>query len=154
MTAIPGKKVKDYGARLGDAARLAVAKGHRWTDMREAVLACVLEQCKPVTAYQLIEQISKKQQKDIKPASVYRSLDALCALGFIVKIESLGAFMACTHPDHHHDHVFLVCQHCGSADELSDHSLSKRLNADASCHGFKIERQVLELQGACRACRT
>ena len=92
--------------------------------MREAVFACILNQDKPVTAYQLIDQLSKAQNKDIKPASVYRSLDALCELGMVVKIESLNAFMACAHPEHHHEHVFLVC-HIGLRDELADHAVSK-----------------------------
>jgi Fur family zinc uptake transcriptional regulator len=139
---------------LKAAELLSKEKGHRWTEMREAVFACILNQDKPVTAYQLIDQLSKAQNKDIKPASVYRSLDALCALGMVVKIESLNAFMACVHPEHHHEHVFLVCRTCGSADELADHAVSKKLNADASHQGFKIERQVLELQGACRDCQT
>lgn len=139
---------------LQAAEQMSKEKGHRWTEMREAVFACVLDQKKPVTAYQLIDQLSKKQKKDIKPASVYRSLDALCELGLVVKIESLNAFMACAHPEHHHEHVFLVCRQCGNADELADHSISKRLSTDATHQGFKIEKQVLELQGSCRDCRT
>lgn len=139
---------------LQAAEQMSKEKGHRWTEMREAVFACVLDQDKPVTAYQLIDQLSKKQNKDIKPASVYRSLDALCELGLVVKIESLNAFMACAHPEHHHEHVFLVCRQCGNADELADHSVSKRLSADAIHQGFKIEKQVLELQGSCRDCQT
>lgn len=144
----------DQKKLLRAAEQLSKEKGHRWTEMREAVFSCILNQDKPVTAYQLIDQISEIQQKDIKPASVYRSLDALSTLGLVVKIESLNAFMACAHPDHHHEHVFLVCRSCGSTDELADHSVSKRLNADAAHQGFKIERQVLELQGACQNCQT
>lgn len=136
------------------AEELSKERGFRWTDMRQSVLGCILDQDKPITAYQVIEKLSIEKNKGIKPASVYRSLDALCELGLVVKIESLNAFMACAHPDHHHEHVFLVCRTCGSADELADHSVSKRLNADASYQGFKIERQVLELQGACRDCRS
>lgn len=148
------KLSSDHKRLLQAAENLSKEKGHRWTEMRESVFACILHQDKPVTAYQLIDQISKVQNKDIKPASVYRSLDALCELRLVVKIESLNAFMACAHPSHHHEHVFLVCRSCGSADELADHSISKRLNADASHQGFKIERQVLELQGACRTCQS
>ncbi len=138
---------------IKEAEELSKEQGHRWTEMREAVFSCILDQDKPVTAYHLIDQISKKQKKDIKPASIYRSLDALCTLGLVVKIESLNAFMACIHQRHHHEHVYLVCRSCGSADELAHHSVSKRLNADATQQGFKIERQVLELQGACRDCQ-
>jgi Fur family transcriptional regulator, zinc uptake regulator len=148
-----GKSDLDHVKILHAAEHLSKEKGYRWTEMRKAVFECVIDQDKPITAYQLIDQLSTQQNKNIKPASVYRSIDALCAVGLVVKIESLNAFMACAHPEHHHDHVFLVCRTCGSTDELADHSVSKRLNADATHQGFKIERQVLELQGACRECQ-
>jgi Fur family zinc uptake transcriptional regulator len=137
---------------IKSAARMATEQGHRWTEMREAVFACALDQDKPVTAYQIIELLSKKQKKDIKPASVYRSLDALCELGLIVKIESLNAFVVCAHPDHHHQHIFLICKECGTADELEDHMIGKKLSSDAHQHGFKIDRHILELQGVCKSC--
>ncbi len=139
--------------RLLFAASLAAAQGQRWTEMRVAVFDVILRQDKPITAYQIIDKLSVQLGRTIKPTSVYRSLDALCALGLAVKIESLNAFMACEHPEEKHQHVFLVCQQCGSADELADHAVSKRLSDDAAHQGFKIERQVLELQGACRTCR-
>ncbi len=139
---------------LDFAVQIAESKGHRWTDMREAVFSYILDQKKPVTAYQLIEKISQRKNKDIKPASIYRSLDALSHLGLVVKIESLNAFIACSHPDQHHEHVFLICRQCGSADELTEHTVSKKLKATASNQGFKIERQILELQGSCHDCQT
>jgi Fur family zinc uptake transcriptional regulator len=154
MSIKSNKTQKNKRQCLDFAAQIAESKGQRWTDMREAVFSCIIDQEKPVTAYQLIDQISQKQNKDIKPASIYRSLDALNQLGLVVKIESLNAFIACSHLDHHHEHVFLICRQCGSADELADHSVSKKLGADASNQGFKIERLILELQGACRDCQT
>jgi len=145
---------KNKSQRFDLAVQIAASKGQRWTDMREAVFSYILDQDKPVTAYQLIDKISQRKNKDIKPASIYRALDALSCLGLIVKLESLNAFMACTHPDSHHEHVFLICRQCGAADELTDHAVSKKLKETASNQGFKIERQILELQGACHDCQT
>jgi len=147
------KSVLEQRKLLQLAQYLSKEKGHRWTEMRQAVFACILAQLKPITAYQIIAQISKKQKKDIKPASVYRSLDALCELSLVVKIESMNGFIACTYPERHHEHVFFICRMCGSADEFADHTINKILNTDASHHGFKIERKLLELQGACHNCQ-
>jgi Fur family zinc uptake transcriptional regulator len=140
---------------LSIAEKMALQKGHRWTAMRKEVMACLLAQTKPITAYQLLEKLAQHLQKTINPPSVYRALDALITLGVVVKIESLNAFVACTHPHHHHNHhhVFLICRQCGTADELVDQQMSKRLSADAKAQGFKIERQILELQGACQNCQ-
>jgi Fur family zinc uptake transcriptional regulator len=135
------------------AQYMSKERGHRWTEMRQAVFACLLSQLKPITAYQIIAQISEKQKKNIKPASVYRSLDALCELGLVVKIESLNGFIVCGYPQRHHEHVFFICRTCGSADEFADQAINNRLNADASHQGFKIEQKFLELQGECRNCQ-
>lgn len=136
------------------AATLAAKNGQRWTDMREDVYDALLSHDTPVTAYQLIDFLSQKNGKDLKPASIYRSLDALCGLGVVARIESLNAFRACRHPEHDHQHVFLVCNSCGNTDEIADQGISRKLMQDAAHHGFLTARQVLELHGACRSCQT
>lgn len=139
--------------QIDAAARLAAAQGQRWTSMRADVFEVVLHSPKPISAYEVIEAVSKKTQHNVKPPSVYRSLDALRALGLVIRIESLGAYTACQHPDEDHHHVFLVCQKCGYADELADHSVGKKLSRDAAYRGFRIDKQILELQGHCEACQ-
>ena len=132
----------------------AAEGGQRWTPMRADVYEALLGQDRPVTAYQIVERLSRKTGRDVKPASVYRSLDALGTLGLAVRIESLNAFTVCRHPNETHQHVFLVCRECGTADELADHDVAKRLRVTAGGQGFRVDRQILELQGACRSCQT
>lgn len=135
------------------ARDLSAAQGQRWTEMRalsyEALVTCRAA----MTAYQLIDRLSHKTGRDIKPASVYRALEALSALGLIVKIESLNAFRACCSPREKHQHVFLVCGSCGHTDEMADHGIATRLTKDAQSHGFRTSRQVLELHGDCQSCQ-
>ena len=123
-------------------------QGQRWTDTRVQVYEALLSAGKPVTAYQLVEQLA------VKPTSVYRSLDALTSLGLIAKIESLNTFIACQHPDHDHQHVFLVCDDCGQIDEIADNSISNKIAQDAATKGFKAQRQILEVHGSCQGCRS
>lgn len=139
-------------ALLEHAAARAEKQGQRWTPMRADVYDGLLEHDLPITAYKLLEYLSAKHGKDIKPASIYRSLDALCMLGLVAKIESMNAFSACRHPEEKHQHVFLVCDGCGHTDELADHGIAAKLTDDAAHHGFRTQRQVLELHGTCKDC--
>lgn len=138
--------------RLNDAEQQVRESGGRWTDMRSNVLESILKSRKPLTAYKIIEILSAKLERDVKPASVYRSLDALSEMGIIVRIESTNAYASCQHPHEDHHHIFLVCRDCGIADELVDEAAAQSLTKAATHLGFSIEKQVMELQGYCKGC--
>lgn len=121
-------------------------QGQRWTDMRAHVYGALLDATVPLTAYEIVKQLR------VKPPSVYRSVEALIELGLIAKIESLNTFIACQHPDHEHQHVFLVCDHCGNIDEIADHGISSKITTNAATKGFKASRQILEVHGECLRC--
>jgi Fur family transcriptional regulator, zinc uptake regulator len=146
-------KPSNKKALLKFAENMAEEKGHRWTDIRAQVYETLLESGQPLSAYELLEQVSKRYRRAVQPASVYRSLEALEALALIGKIQSLNAYIACRHPDHDHEHIFLVCDHCGQIDEIADHGISRQLVKDATSKGFKASRQILELHGNCKTCR-
>lgn len=135
------------------AEKRAGALKQRWTSTRAEAYDALLDHDAPITAYALLEYLSHRHGRDVKPASVYRALEALCDIGVVVKIESLNAFRACRHPQEDHQHVFLVCDSCGHTDEIADHGIGRRLTQDAATHGFETARQVLELHGWCRDCR-
>lgn len=127
--------------------------GHRWTETREQVFITLVEMDAPATAYQLLDEVSRRYNRPVKPASIYRSLTALMTLGVVARIETANAFVVCKHPDHDHQHVFLVCDHCGRIDEIADHGISRQLQKGAESQGFKPSRQVLELHGDCMSCQ-
>ncbi len=114
--------------------------------MRAQVYEALLDATAPQTAYELVKHLG------VKPTSVYRSIEALIELGLIAKIESLNTFIACQHPDHNHQHVFLVCDHCGKIDEIADHGISTKITTNAATRGFKTSRQILEVHGECLGC--
>ncbi|MCK6419047.1 MAG: transcriptional repressor [Alphaproteobacteria bacterium] len=138
---------------LRHAQDLAAAQGQRWTEARESVYKALLAQGTPATAYALVDYLSaRKRNKALKPMSVYRALEALTDLGLAVRIESLNAYTACQHPHHTHQHVFLICQNCGRAEEIADQSISHTLRQQAATYGFTPSKQVLELHGVCKDC--
>lgn len=132
---------------------IAAQKGQRWTAPRAAVYEAVLDARRPATAYQLLEALCAKDGTDVKPATVYRALDALQELGLVARIESMNAYLACRHPQQPHEHIFLVCDDCGDAAEVADHKIAGHLRHDAASHGFKTARQVMELHGTCQHCQ-
>jgi hypothetical protein len=68
---------------------------------------------------------------------VYRALDFLLANGFIHKLESVNAFVACHHPNAaQHSVPFLICDGCHSAVELEDEHVVATLDAQARALGF------------------
>lgn len=144
----------DIKKKLADGALCAAAGHARWTETRQAAYHALLTLKKPTTAYQLITHVETLGYGAFKPASIYRALGSLCTLGLAVRIESLNAYIACCDPHEAHQHIFLICKKCGSADEMIDHNISHRLQHDAAKHGFRAEMQVLELSGACQTCST
>ena len=66
------------------------------------------------------------------PPTVYRALDFLMANGFVHKLESVNAFVACHHPSSAaHSVPFLICNSCHSAVELEDREIVTQLEKRA-----------------------
>lgn len=149
--------MKKTAVRTKELIKLAKEKaeqrGHRWTETREQVFKTLIEMNRSATAYHLLDEVAKRYDRPVKPASIYRSLTALMALGVVARIEAANAFTVCRHPDHDHQHVFLVCDHCGHIDEIADHGISRQLQKGAQDQGFRPSRQILELHGDCESCR-
>lgn len=128
------------------------ACGLKITDSRRRILDLLTVAARPQTAYQLREALSRRCRKDVKPATVYRALKALCAAGIVVRIESGNCFTLCHHIGQAHQHAFLVCQKCGTVREIADHAAGAALRRSARETDFQINRQILELHGLCRDC--
>ncbi len=137
---------------LAPALAALNANGLKMTDSRRGILELLNIATRPQTAYQLREALSRRCRKDIKPATVYRALEALCAAGIVVRIESCNSFTLCHHVGHTHQHAFLVCQQCGTVTEIADHAAGAALTRSARDMDFQINRQILELHGLCRSC--
>jgi Fur family zinc uptake transcriptional regulator len=131
-----------------------VQRGLRLTPIRLRVLSLIAEAGKPIKAYDLLERV--REQKGIgadAPPTVYRALDFLMANGFVHKLESVNAFVACHHPSSAaHSVPFLICDRCHSAVELEDVEVVSQLEDRARALGFKPQAQTLEVHGLCAKC--
>lgn len=141
------------GEGLIVAARDAlIAAGEQWTAMREAVFTELARHDRPVSAYDIADNLSAARGKRVAPNSIYRILDLFVANNLAMRVESANAYLANSHPGCQHDCIFLVCDECGDAIHLDDEAVSRTVRALAEGQGFKPERPVLEIRGLCRQC--
>lgn len=107
------------------------------------------------TAYDILDAVRAAGIR--APIQVYRALDRLVELGYVHRIESLNAFVACAHdhPDTSHDSgvAFAICEDCGTIAEIPLPQGSKALGSIVANTGFVTDRAVVELRGHCAPCR-
>jgi Fur family zinc uptake transcriptional regulator len=152
---VSGKEVhlnkKELARVLDRAEVLCRERGVRLTDQRKTVLRLLCLSEKPLSAYELLE-LMRDSVKNPTPPTVYRALDFLLEQGLVHKLESLHAFVGCTHPDHPHASQFLICDDCGEVAEVEDPSVVNSLNAAGKAIGFRTKRPVVEVLGTCSQC--
>jgi len=136
---------------LDAAARLAESRGLRLTATRARVLEIVAEHHKPIGAYDILQRLAGERGR-AAPPTVYRALAFLVEQGFVHRIDSLNAFVACFDAEHRHDAGFLICQTCRTVEEIAEPSLGEHIRTLVAARGFKAVRSVVEISGTCAAC--
>lgn len=144
---------KQLNSVLQQAEELCSQKGSRLTAQRRTVLEMVFASDKPLTAYEILDQL-RETTKNPAPPTVYRALDFLLEQGLIHKLESQHAFIGCTHPEHQHTGQFLICDDCGEVCEIENKAIAKSLHSAEQAAGFKTRHPVIELVGTCAQCQS
>lgn len=117
------------------------------------VFAALRQAERPLTAYQLIDAV--RPAGISAPPTVYRALARLIAEGHAHRLESLNAFVACAHQHPHAGAtVFMICDGCGKADEVTDADVAITLAGRARERGFLTDSTTIEMRGHCKACAT
>ena len=129
-------------------------RGLQMTTLRREITGILAGADQPLGAYAIIQRLSDVQRRIIAPPTVYRTLDFLVENGFVVKIESRQAYLACDHIGHGHDHhgVLLSCVKCGRSSEIDSAAVDQAIAAVAAGQSFKVERKVFEVDGVCAEC--
>ena len=147
----PDDHVHDVGDFLREVGEVCAERSLRLTPLRERVLRLVARAERPVKAYDLMELV-KGGKGAAAPPTVYRTLDFLLENGFIHKLESINAFVACHQPRKPHSVPFLICNSCGLAVEMEDERATRILSEQALALGFRPQAQTLEVHGRCAQC--
>ena len=141
------------GDRLIDVARAVLTDaGEQWTDMRADVFRALADGARPVSAYDIAEDLSARRGKRVAANSVYRILDLFVRTNLANRLESANAYLANVHPGCRHDCIFLICDKCGQATHVDDDGLTGALRNAGQRAGFADVRPVVELRGLCNAC--
>ncbi|WP_421854040.1 transcriptional repressor [Oricola sp.] len=106
----------------------------------------------PLTAYNILDRLTDEGLR--APPQVYRALEKLLACGTVHRLESLNAFVACSHPgcQEHATVAFTICEDCGQVTELADGGLASTLRKLTSSTGFSPRKTTIEIRGLCDSC--
>ncbi len=126
--------------------------GVQLTPLRRRVLDVFSGSAAPLGAYAILEELSRREGKQVAPPTVYRTLDFLLDHGFIHKIESLNAFAPCEHLGHAHHGMLVICEACGRSEEIEDDAVMQAIGLAASHSGFRLGQVMVEAKGLCRRC--
>ncbi len=138
---------------IGHAEKLCAARGERLTPLRRKVLEVLAASHKPLGAYEVIERMAGKSGRPA-PITVYRALDFLMHNGFVHRIESRNAFLACIgNHEARAPVVFLICECCGAVGEAPASAVGEALARAAKGAGFEPKLSVVEITGVCSHCR-
>jgi Fur family zinc uptake transcriptional regulator len=150
----------DHARCSFDAMAVAEARcleqGQRLTPIRRQVLAALLGSHKPLGAYDIIEKMAgqgRTKRARLAPITAYRALEFLRENGFVHRIASRNAFIACVH-NHMQGElvVFLICESCGVVGEASSSDVTATLTSAAQRAGFMPKSPVIEIGGLCGNC--
>jgi Fur family zinc uptake transcriptional regulator len=134
---------------LRDAESICFEANEPLKPPRRRVLEILLSADAPMKAYDIIGAYFGSG-RPVSPTTVYRSLEFLDRMGFIHRLESVSAYIACHTERRGHAAAFLICESCGGAEEFEPDLASE--HAAAAAAGFKLERVTLEARGVCRNC--
>lgn len=146
------KKHKQVASQaLHQAENICKQKDIKLTKLRQTVLKLVWKEPGYVKAYDLLEKL-KKIDPSAKPPTIYRSLDFLIEHGFIHKLQSLNAFIGCSHPQEHKECYFLICDNCQKIEECCSNKILKAVESTSNQSKFALDQVTLEISGRCKNC--
>ena len=127
--------------------------GERLTKNQTLVMDALADAKGPLGAYTILDQLRDNGFR--APLQVYRALDKLVEFGLVHKLESLNAFVACSHHgcEGHESIAFTICEKCGRVTEITDGSLTRQLKLIANKTSFSPTKSIVELRGICSSCQ-
>ena len=130
------------------------AHSHRELTKNQSLVLGALDSANgPLTAYAILDLLREDGFR--APLQVYRALDKLVSFGMVHRLESMNAFVACTHK-HCGDQntaAFAICDVCSQVEEFEPTKALDCLRSWTGANGFMPARTTIELRGTCRKCR-
>ena len=102
-------------------------KNKSLTPSRNLVIKTLSKYKKPISAYELRDEINNKGDVNINISQIYRVLEFWIDLGLIHKISSINKFLLCTTPDEKHIHMLNFCTVCEKVVETCNEKMGLNL---------------------------
>jgi Fur family zinc uptake transcriptional regulator len=138
-------------AAVRTAELLCQQRGVRFTEIRKQILELIWESHRAVKAYDLLDKV-KLKSSSAKPTTVYRALDFLLEQGLIHKVESLNAYIGCSHADRKHEQLLLTCTQCHEVEERTGEHVMDAITRELRQAGFVHQYKAVEIHGLCAKC--
>ena len=97
------------------------------TPSRTLVIKTLSKQKKPISAYELRDEINNKGNVNINISQIYRVLEFWIDLGLIHKISSINKFLLCITPEEKHTHMLNFCTICEKVFETCNEQMGLNL---------------------------
>lgn len=138
---------------LNQAHQYCIENGHRFTLPRERVLKILVDESRPMGAYDILQRLSTDEDK-YNPPTVYRAIQFWHQEGFIHCIDSLKSYIICSHGKHIGQSKFLICGQCGLVKELDSQLDFTAITQSAAVINFQITSCTVEIKGLCADCQS
>ena len=136
---------------MHEAESICRERGLRFTELRREVLRLIWISHVPAKAYDILEKLKGKAWS-AQPPTVYRALDFLLETGLVHKLDSINAYIGCSHPRKQNECYFLICTDCNEAKEYSSSELSDAMELTLNKNSFRPRKVTLEVLGQCGEC--
>ena len=97
------------------------------TPSRTLVINTLSKHNKPVSAYELRDEVNKTGNFNINISQIYRVLEFWIDLGLIHKISSINKFLLCVTPEEKHTHMLNFCTICEKVFESCNEKMGLNL---------------------------
>ena len=97
------------------------------TPSRTLVIKTLSKHKKPISAYELRDEINNNGDVNINISQIYRVLEFWIDLGLIHKISSINKFLLCITPEEKHTHMLNFCTVCEKVFETCNEQMGLNL---------------------------
>ncbi|QSF47142.1 Fur family transcriptional regulator [Paenibacillus tianjinensis] len=140
---------------ITNISQLFAAQNYKLTPQREAIVKVLLDNEEEHLSVEEVYMRVKSSYPHLGLATVYRTLELLCELHIVEKM-NFGDGVArydLRDYDHAHMHHHLICNVCGRLEEIKDDwllELEQRLEAE---YGFSVTDHRLDFKGTYNTCK-
>mgnify|MGYP003587017307 CR=1 FL=1 len=127
--------------------------GTRRSGKREFIVNVFLRHEGHLSADDLVELIRREDSR-ISRATVYRTLQWMEEAGIARKVDFGEGRFRFEHSYRHPRHFHLICKSCGRSFEFLSSDIEALIEEVAAARAFSAHQSVVQIYGACEACRT